>query len=93
MGPQRLIGRFTIARGYCGNDLVVFGQRNLVPAFRGERGIGHQRHRPMHQVKLLDQKPVVAGQVDLLVKALVRPAKRTGVAAQQGAVFGSLCNW
>jgi len=82
------IGRIAIAALNRCDDTVMFGQGGAIAAFGGKRGVGHQRHRAMHQIKLLHQKAVVAGQVDLLVKALVGPRKRTRVAAKQGLILG-----
>ncbi len=41
-----------------------------------KRRRGHQRHRAVHEIQLLHQKPVVRGEMDLLVKPPVGPAQR-----------------
>ena len=53
----------------------------------GERGGGDERHGAADYLELLDQVAVVAGEVKLMVEALVRPRQRLWVAGER-AVAG-----
>jgi hypothetical protein len=76
---ERLRRRVAIRTGDRFDDRGMLIQRLRPAPLRRERGRGQQRHGAMNQIELLDQKPVVRGQVDLAMKALVRPAQRARV--------------
>ena len=74
-----------IARLDGADDGVVLFQRILGAAERRQRGGGHQRHGPVHEVQLLHEEAVVRGQMDLLVKAPVGAGHGLRI-IEQGAV-------
>jgi hypothetical protein len=57
----------------------MFLQRLLAPPCRRQRGARHQRHGPVDEVELLDEEPVVTGQVDLVVEPPVGAGQRLGI--------------
>ena len=83
MIAQRRIGRITVACGNGRHDCGMFQQRIPPPPLCRDGGIGQQGHRPVHKVKLLHQKPVVRGQMDLLVEPPVGTAQGAGIIDQR----------
>jgi len=79
---RRLGGRAVPPRDGRDNRLVL-AQRRRAPPLDRQRGGRQQRHRAVHEVKLLDQERIVRGAVDLRVKAPVRARKRLRIAQQR----------
>ena len=80
MLAHRLVGPVAITRLDCRNDRLMFVERTRAAPFSRERGGRQKCHRTVHEIELLDKKAVVAGEVDLLVKAPVGPRQSIGIA-------------
>ena len=72
---ERLGGPLPITVRDCIHDSGVFLQRLNTPSRGGARRARHQRHGPVNEVQLLDEKPVVTGEMDLVVEPAVGPRK------------------
>src|SRR6056297_2249432 len=68
MVAQCLRGGLAVAGLDGTDDCVMLGQSILAPPLRGERGGRQKRHRTVHEIELLDEEPIVRGQVNLFVK-------------------------
>lgn len=83
MRPQGIIRPVFVAAFDHLHDQIMFLLRNGTPPRHGKRRCRHQRHGPVHKVKLLDQIPVMRRQMNLLVKSPVGPRKRRGFVPQR----------
>src|SRR5690606_23264434 len=72
------IGRISVPGLDGADDRRMLLDRRLAPPRGRDRGMGHEGHRPVHHLELLDQVAVVAGEMDLAMEPLVGPAEKFG---------------
>lgn len=80
MAAQRLGGSIAVALRDGIDDCLMLVQCQGCPPLGSKRGARHQRHRAVQHIKLLDQIAVMAGKMDLVMKAPVRLCQRLRVA-------------
>lgn len=83
MIPKRPVGGVPVSGFDRLNDCRMLFQCAAWPPFRFERGGRQKRHRAVNQIELPHQEPIVRCEVDLMVKAPVRTAKRIRIADQR----------
>ena len=76
MRTQRVIGTVFVPRFDHLHNKIMFRLRNGTAPLNRQRRCRQQRHRPVHQIKLLHQISVMGRKVDLLVKPPVGPCER-----------------